>query len=221
MITLYQFELCPFSRQLRIMLTEKKLPYEMVSEKYWLRDTSFLKLNPAGETPVIKDGKLTIADIYSIIEYLEETHTEVPMLGESIKYKNEVRRLISWFNGKFYNEVSGKILSEKVISYYTKNSTPRSEMIRSAKANLYQHLDYISSLLEQRKWLAGEDFSLADIVAASHLSVLDFLNDMPWQHSQYVKDWYSVIKSRPSFRPLLSDYAQAFNPPAHYTDLDF
>ena len=84
-----------------------------------------------------------------------------------------------------------------------------------------KHLDYMNELLMQRNWLGGEKFSLADIVAASHISVLDFLNDIPWHYSQPVKDWYSLIKSRPSFRAILNDYVQGFSPPAHYTDLDF
>jgi glutathione S-transferase len=75
--------------------------------------------------------------------------------------------------------------------------------------------------VERRKWLAGDDFTLADITAAAHLSTLDYIGDVPWASHENVKDWYARIKSRPSFRPLLSDRIPNAPPPKHYADLDF
>jgi len=74
---------------------------------------------------------------------------------------------------------------------------------------------------ERRRWLAGENFSLADITAAAHLSTLDYLGDVPWDNHEPAKEWYARIKSRPSFRPLLADHIPGAPPPKHYADLDF
>jgi len=63
--------------------------------------------------------------------------------------------------------------------------------------------------------------ALADFAAAAHLSVLDYSGDVDWQISPPVREWYARIKSRPSFRPLLSDRIPGMPPPPHYTDLDF
>jgi glutathione S-transferase len=218
---LYHFELCPFSRQVRILLNEKHLEFQSSSEKYWQNNEHFMQLSPASTVPVLKDDKLIVVEWYAILPYLSDAYPEVDFMGTNIEAKNENRRLIFWFNNKFNQEVTRLILAEKVISYYTRNATPRSDVIRLAKSNLYKHLDYMTELLMKRNWLGGETFSLADIVAASHISVLDFLNDIPWQHSKEIKQWYSLVKSRPSFRGLLTDYVQGFNPPEHYTNLDF
>ena len=51
--------------------------------------------------------------------------------------------------------------------------------------------------------------------------VSDYINDVDWFSYNYVRDWYSKIKSRPAFRPMLSDLLTGFNPPDHYSDLDF
>ena len=218
---LYHFELCPFSRQIRILLHEKRLSYQLTVEKFWNSNEHFLHLNPASTVPVLQDDKLTVVESYPIINYLDECYTDVMLIGEDVKARNENRRLICWFNQKFYQEVTGYIIAEKVIGYYKQNHAPKSEIIRLAKSNLYKHLDYITSLLEKRNYLGGDKFSMADIAAAAHISVLDFLNDMLWSHSKIIKDWYSLVKSRPSFRELLNDYVQGFNPPPHYADLDF
>ena len=52
MRTLYHLWLCPFARKVRIVLAEKKLPFELEIEKVWERREEFLALNPAGEVPV-------------------------------------------------------------------------------------------------------------------------------------------------------------------------
>src|SRR5439155_1406140 len=68
---------------------------------------------------------------------------------------------------------------------------------------------------------AGDHFSIADITAAAQLSSLDYLGDVPWDAHEPAKEWYARIKSRPSFRPILTDHLPGVPPPAHYADLDF
>ncbi len=76
-------------------------------------------------------------------------------------------------------------------------------------------------LLEQRRWLAGDRMTIADFSAAAQLSCLDYISDIDWARNEAVHDWYAKIKSRPAFRPLLSDLVPGFVPPANYADLDF
>ena len=83
------------------------------------------------------------------------------------------------------------------------------------------HMQYVDYLAERRTWLAGEVFSLADIVAATQLSCLDYLGDVPWEDHQHAKNWYAKIKSRPTFRALLSGRIGGLKPAEHYHDLDF
>ena len=57
--------------------------------------------------------------------------------------------------------------------------------------------------------------------AAATLSVLDYLGEISWLDYPAAKDWYSRMKSRPSFRPLLADRVRGLSPVSHYADLDF
>ncbi len=63
--------------------------------------------------------------------------------------------------------------------------------------------------------------SFADLSAAAHLSVIDFLGEVPWPEYPGAKLWYARMKSRPAFRPLLADRVPGVAPPAGYADLDF
>jgi glutathione S-transferase len=221
MYILYHYPLCPLSRQIRVILKEKNIDFELVQENYWEKQEQFLKLNPMAEVPVLSKDAITISDAAGIYEYLEETYLERNLLGQDPAVRADTRRIANSFNNRFYNEVSKPLINERLIRFLTANGAPNSNLIRQSKANIYYFLDYIAYLVKMHKWLASESLSIADIVAASHLSVLDYFGDVPWDYNPYVKDWYSVIKSRPSFRALLSDRLPGFLPVKHYEVLDF
>jgi glutathione S-transferase len=82
-------------------------------------------------------------------------------------------------------------------------------------------MKYINWLAEENKALACDQLTLADLSAASHLSVVDYLGDIGWDRYPEAKRWYQWMKSRPSFRPLLADHIPGLPPPPHYANLDF
>lgn len=219
---LYHFPLCPFSRKIRIILEEKLLDFDLVIEQFWKRRSAFAILNPAMQVPVLVEssGKV-LADSIAITEYLEQIYSSKPLLGLHADESFEIRRLSSWFDNKFFIEVTRYLLMEKVILYYTQVGSPNSDSIRAAKYNSITHFEYISFLMKDRKWLAGDRFTLADVTAASHISVLDYLGEIPWDEYPAVKEWYALVKSRPSFRNILKDKIPGFMPSRHYANLDF
>lgn len=220
MRTLFHLWLHPFSRKVRVALAEKNLDFTPQIEKIWERRTEFLALNPAGDVPVLieQDGT-TIANSQVICEYMEEVYPEINLLGRDPVQRSETRRLVSWFDVKFNAEVTENLVGEKLMKSFLKMGEPHGPSIRAGHANIHYHLDYIGFLREKRQWLAGNQFSLADISAAAHLSCIDYIGDVPWEEHQAAKEWYAAVKSRPSFRPLLEDRIPGFDPVSHYEDI--
>ena len=218
---LYHFPLSPFSRKVRLSLAEKRIEVELVEERYWEQDPDFLRRNPAGKVPVLRMDGRTFADSTAICEYLEEIHPEPSLLPKAAEPRYEVRRLVAWFDDKFNAEVTSKLLGERVFRKLMGTGYPDSGNVKAGSKAIKYHLDYMAWLLDQRRWLAGNDLSLADFAAAAHLSCLDYVSDVDWNRSEVVKDWYAKIKSRPAFRSLLADQVSGFPQPSHYADLDF
>lgn len=222
MRTLYHFWISPACRKIRLALNEKGLHYDLVVEKEWERRDEFLALNPACEVPVLQDENgAVIAESQAITEYLEETYQDKPLMPDDKQERAEVRRLVGWFDGKFRREVTDNLIEEKILKRLTRTGTPNTAAIRAGHHNIHYHLEYISYLIERRSWLAGEEFTLADIAAAAQLSAVDYLGDVPWEQHPSAKIWYSRIKSRPTFRSLLADNLPGMPAPKHYADLDF
>ena len=221
MATLYHVPLSPFCRKVRLVLGEKRIECELIEEKYWEQDPDFLRRNPAAKVPVLKiDGK-TMAESAPICEYLDEAYPEPSLMPQGADARYEVRRLVSWFDDKFHHEVTANLLYERVNKKVMKAGYPDSKNIKTGAQRIKYHLDYMTWLLEHRRWLAGDHMTLADFAAAAHLSSLDYISDVDWNRSETLKDWYAKIKSRPAFRSILADQVSGFPPPAHYADLDF
>ncbi|MEM1130643.1 MAG: glutathione S-transferase family protein [Pseudomonadota bacterium] len=221
MIRLFHAPLSPFCRKVRLTLAEKRIDVDLQDEKYWEKSADFLRRNPAGKVPVLQMDGLTLSESGPICEYIEEVHPTPALMPAGPRERFEVRRLVSWFDDSFYNEVTSKILNERVNKKITGEGYPDSKAVKAGVQRIKYHLDYMGHLLDHRRWLAGDTMSLADFAAASHLSALDYTSDVDWNRSSVVKDWYAKIKSRPAFRSLLADQVVGFRPPLHYSDLDF
>lgn len=221
MHTLYHLWLSPPCRQVRLILGEKGIGCELKTEDVWRRRPEFIKLNPAGEVPVLVVDDVVVAGAAVIAEFLEETVPEPALIAGSAAERAEIRRLALWFDRKFNAEVTENLVGEKVMKRFLGTGYPDSRAIRAGKENIHYHLDYVGWLTERRTWLAGDRLSVADMAAAAHLSALDYLGDVPWSEHDPAKHWYARIKSRPSFRPILADRLPGEPPPKHYDDLDF
>ena len=222
MRTLYHLALDPGSRKIRILLKEKGLDADLKTENIWERREDFLRLNPAGEVPVLVDEDgTTITGAMVIAEYLEEVYPTPALIGDNPLDRAEVRRLCAWFDSKFKDEVSGPLIEQKVMKRFLRLGHPEAQVIRAALHNIHYHLEYIVWLSDRRNWLAGETFGLADAAAAAHISTVDYLGGVPWEDHPQAKEWYARVKSRPSMRPILNDYVSGFPPPNYYKDPDF
>ena len=220
-VRLYHLALSPFCRKVRLVLAEKRIEVELVEDRYWEPDSDLVRRNPAGKLPVLRmDGRL-LAESQAICEYLDETHPTPALMPPTAIERYEVRRLCAWFDDKFNSECTRPVMAERVWKKVMRQGHPDSRTVKAGLAAIRRHMDYMRSLLEHRRWLAGDVMTLADFTAAAHLSCLDYISDVDWTHSAEVQEWYAKIKSRPAFRSLLADHLPGVHPAPHYALLDF
>lgn len=225
MRTLFYYPLHAFSRIVRVMLGEKQLECKLVHESPWNLSEQLLKSNRFGSLPALIDVNGTsVSGIYSIVEYLEESYPEQNLLGRNAMQRMESRQIASWFALDFFHEVYCPILNEKIIKRFKSKAvnTPNPAIIRNASHKIPKYMGHLSYLLTKRSWLAGNEFTIADIFASSFLSVLDYLSTLKWMnYDDSILTWYVRIKSRKSFRGLLADSVPNMPPDPLYAKLDF
>ncbi len=220
---IYQFPLCPFSRKVRLLLGEKGVGYELVRENPWEQRDEFRDLNPTSQTPVVveKQRGATLINSAAICEYFEETVDKAPMISGTAENRAEIRRLSAWFDEQFYGAVVAPLLHERMLKRILYRQAPEGGALREAMKSANAFMDQTDWMLDKHNWIAGATLSLADLTAAAHISVADYLGGIDWRSHDQTKGWYAGLKSRPSFRPLLSERMEGVSPPAYYDKVDF
>ncbi|WP_062208977.1 glutathione S-transferase family protein [Aureimonas sp. AU12] len=230
MLTLHHHPMSAASRFIRLVLGEYGERAELVDERPWERRPEFLAMNPAATLPILVEGAgPPIVGGMVVAEYLDETRgafqRERRLLAEKPFERAEIRRLTEWFLVKMDGEVTRYLVRERVFKLEMRTNegggSPDASAIRAARANLKNHMRYIGWLAESRNWLSGPKLSYADLAAASAVSILDYLGEVAWDEEPAAKEWYMRMKSRPAFRPFLTERVRGIPPVAHYAELDF
>lgn len=221
---LFHFAFDPGSRAARLALGEARIDWSDTPVRPWEPDCPVIALNPSGMPPVLQvEGPpaLTLCEASAVLGWIEDRQTSPLLMPADPVERAEARRLTAWFDRRFTDEVNAVLLHERLEKPLLRLGPPEARMLREGREALKQHLATFDGLLGGRDWLAGRRLSQADIVAAAHLSILDYFGEIAWASWPALKTWYMKIKSRPCFRPLLTDRFQGLAPAACYADLDF
>ncbi len=223
---LYHFAFDPGSRAARLALGEARIDCSETPVRPWEDGCPVAALNPSGMPPVLQTADaagrpLTLCEPAAILGWLEERTDQPFLLPADAAERAEVRRLLAWFDRRFTDEVDAVLLHERMEKPLLRLGPPEARALRAGREALKSHLTMLEGLLARRDALAGRRISQADIVAAAHLSVLDYFGEVSWAAYPGLKTWYMKLKSRPSFRPLLADRFPGVASSAWYADLDF
>jgi glutathione S-transferase len=211
---LIHLTLSPASRLARLLVAEKRLSCDPV-----------LAEDALSHLPVFQDLDGTAATgLWAIVDHLEGTYPEPALMPEDPTARGEALRWLDWAMGPFAERATRRILFEKGAQRYTGaplRVAPDMNVIRQGRESLKEAMALIGETAERGGNLSGRECTIADLAVAAHLSCLDYLGEVPWTEFPYTAEWYIRIKSRPSFRMLLSDRVPGQPPTASYAELDF
>ena len=222
---LYHFPFDPGSRAARLALGEARIAFTETVVRPWEEGCPIATLNPSGMPPVLQvteaGRSLTLCEPAAILGWLEDRTKDAFLMPADAAERAETRRLITWFDRRFNDEVNAVLLHERMEKPLLRLGPPEARALRAGREALKAHLLMMETLLGVRDALAGRRLSQADFIAAAHLSVLDYFGEVPWAAWPGLKTWYMKLKSRPCFRPLLADRFPGVQPAVWYHDLDF
>jgi glutathione S-transferase len=204
----------PPCRLVRLVLSEKRILCQLAAPEDVLSHLPVL---------VEEDGR-AVTGLWAIVDHVEGLHPDPPLLSEDGVERAEALRLLDWAACHFHDEVTKRIVFQKASQTHTGSlvkATPDMQMVRLGRQALHPALASLGQLADRHGFLASRDVSLADLAMAAHLSALDYYGEVPWTEYPPITEWYSRMKSRPSFRPLLADRVPGHPPVAHYAELDF
>ncbi|KAG6557480.1 hypothetical protein Mapa_000753 [Marchantia paleacea] len=168
---------------------------------------AFLEMNPFGKLPAFKDDDLTLFESRAIVRYVAAKFEGQgsPLLGTTLKEKALVDQWIEAESQNF-NGPCQTLLAQLIFHKVLMNKEPDEGVVATNVEKLEAVLDVYESRLSKSKYLAGEFFSLADLV---HVPYLHFLITGTRLSSivtsrKHVNAWWEAISSRPTWTRVLS-----------------
>lgn len=221
---LFHWTFDPQGRFVQLVLAEKGLEATHLPSPPWQPHPDVAQLAPGASGVALvhraNEAQYIAVGAQAICEYLEEAGEGARMLPRLTEDRAEARRVWRLIDDGL-KDACTYLLSERIAIARDRSHTPDSTRLRTGAHALRSKLTLFNHLAETRNYLAGRTLTLADISLAAHLSCFDYFSDVPWSLAPDLKSWYGRIKSRPSFRAILSETLEGTRPAAHYADLDF
>jgi glutathione S-transferase len=186
----------PFGRKARIVLLEKKIPFQLQVENPWLPDSTVPTFNPLGKVPVLvlEDG-VSVFDSRVIVEYLDHVSPVGHLIPSEPKSRMVVRGVEALADG---------VTDAAVLVFMEKKRAPEQQssdwLVLQEKA-MFRGLEALSEALGEKPWYLGNSMTLADIACGCMLGYLDFrFAEIDWRsaHPNLAK-LATKLATRPSF----------------------
>lgn len=158
------------------------------------KSEDFLKLNPNGKVPALTDGDFTIWESMAINMYLAEKYKPI-LMGSSAQERGLVYQWSIWSLG----DLQTPLIDIFIQMVFVPEDKRDMDKVQKAKAKLPSLLNTIETRLSETKYLAGEQFTLADLNTAS---VIDICNHINYDFSEYknLKTWINSLEDREAFQ---------------------
>ena len=199
-IKLYDFASSPNCQRVKVVLEEKKLPYETVRvdlRKGEQKKADYLKLNPYGKVPVIIDGGTVLYESCIINEYLEDKYPQPPLMPKDPAKKAKARILTDYG----MNHLDGpyqKLRMEKMKDEKERNQ----ETIDNATKELKNLLQRFEREIGDQSYLVG-DFSLLDADLIPRFLRLEGFGVLPDPSLPRLSAYLKRMKERPSVKVIM------------------
>ena len=202
-IKLYDSQTSPNCHRVKVVLEEKRLPYELMPVDLRggeQKKPDFLRLNPYGKVPVIIDGETVLYESCIINEYLDEQYPDRPLMPKNYAQRARIRILIDYGLNHFAPPYQ-KLRQE--LRWKAENEKDRQiiENTVSQLVNLFQRLE---REIGDKPYLAGE-FSLLDAALIPRFLRMEkwAVGILPNSALPRIGTWLHRMKERPSVQTFL------------------
>ena len=162
----------PYVRKVRIVMAEKKLDYQFVSEDVWSADTRIHESNPLGKVPcLIMEGHEAVFDSRVIVEYLDTLSPVGKLIPTGGRERAEVKTWEALADGL----LDAAILARMESGWAGREDSQRSQAWIDRQLDKIQHaLRAMSNGLGDKAFCSGIHLSLSDIAVCCAVGYLDF-----------------------------------------------
>ena len=235
-LVLYHADLSPCAHKVRLALEERGVPFESRQINLMAKENlgpEYLAINPKGLVPALLHGENVVTESTVILEYLEECFPGHPLMPASAMGKVKVRHWFKWVDEHLHPntmpivfgglarfvwlakpEEERRTLLEQVPDASRRARQERliehgfdAPDVEPALAVWRQTFEKLEQQTGSSRWLAGEEFTLADCVVAPYVFIMKYLQvDGVFERYPGLHDWFGRVTARPSWDRAVVPY---------------
>ena len=204
MIKVCGFRVSNYHNKVLLALLEKGVPYDEDCTVTPSQKEEYLALSPMGKVPYAEIDGSRLCESEVILEYLEDTHPEKPLLPRNPLARAKVRELVAVI------ELHLELVARRLYPGAFFGGTTSEGTRQSVEKDLAKGIRAFKALAKFDPFIAGRELTLADCAAAVHLPLValstkltygrDFLGQMP-----QVKPYLKMLGERPAFAKVSAD----------------
>lgn len=187
----------PYGRKVRVVLAEKKIPFQLQIENPWAQDSVVATYNPLGKVPVlVLEGGVSIFDSRVIVEYLDHASPVSNLIPAEHKSRMAVRGIEALSDG----------VTDAAVALFLERKRPAdkqsADWLLLQEKTLFRGLEALAEALGENTWFVGNGMSLADIACGCSLGYLDLrFPEIDWRtaHPNLAR-LHDKLMSRASFK---------------------
>ena len=197
MLKLFCFPRSGNSREVKIVLAEKNVPFEPINvhaDKEVKESPDFKKASPRGTVPAIIDGDTYLSEAFLINQYLDKKYPDPPLLPATAERRAEIDAFVKTIDKCMVLNI-GLLVIECLLK---PKDQQREDVKEKKRKEIVETLKELDIRLKDKEYLFGE-FSLADVAVTPHIAALPILGSGIPAELKHVNAWFDRIKNRPSF----------------------
>ena len=157
----------------------------------------FIKMNPSGLIPVLEDGDFVLTEASAILKYLADK-VESPAYPKDLQKRARVNEMMDWLNTGFYRDFGYGLVYPQIFPHHKRRSDEAQAGVVEwgrDKAKFWLGALDCHLLGAQKKFLCGDELTIADYLGAGILSIGE-VTHCNFAQFPNVARWYASMKAR-------------------------
>lgn len=206
MLTLHGSPISNYYNKVKLALLEKGVPFEERAVKFLEKDEALLALSPLGKIPFLTTEQGCVSESQVLLEYIEATHPQPPLLPEDPFAAAKVRELVTFLD--WHLEMAARQLYGAAFFGAAPLSESNAARIRK---EVEQKIAGLKRILRLAPYAAGDSFTMADCSAFNNLPLVGmatraiFGEDLLLAAGVDYKSYVKFIGERPSAQKVVAD----------------
>jgi glutathione S-transferase len=159
----------------------------------------YLAMNPNGLVPTIDDDGFVLSESNAIVRYLAARHAATALWPEALQARAQVDRWMEWQSTEWTPSMRDAFWQLVRVAPESRDAA----VVQASRKKGEKLAGILDAHLATRRWIAGEGFTLADLVngCAAHRWLHLPMDRTPRPH---LERWYGELRSRAASRPVTS-----------------